>query len=460
MAQENYNENESMKGTSLEKEYDATFDADEKINNLLKLSSSSFTRYFQPKLKLDEIGLTDPVKRGRLKTLRGLTTTVKDLGVINPIHVLKLEVEDEDDEIKYILLDGFRRMYGARRNGQEEIDAIVWDFEDKEQGVDLALFLGLLLNKRQKHTWSEIWDLYQILEAQSDITPGTLESLLQLESGEAMKLKDVMLCNPNHDDKYQEVIDNLLMDKKSLDGCYKMLQKLRKDEDVLDKEDEQGVDNTVAGAEDLKQEKENNKRDLSDEEVMELLEMTEDLDNLTDVEEGDFKELNQAAEGFEEKQVVGERHPLEKELRNAVLARDKFTCQCCGLNMGAGSRNGLIAVHHKLPVHVGGKDTMENLTTLCLNCHVSLHIMERNGGSIMMSKADFEALTSEEQISLRKILKLARVAVEADRRRGLTKEEIKKQTASSVRHIMPGEGLSENQEAYANYKRKQKSEKE
>ena len=233
-----------------------------------------------------------------------------------------------------------------------------------------------------------------------------------------------------------------------------MLQKLIKEEDDIAKEDAQGVD-IVEGAENLKQDKESNKRDLTDEEVMELLEMTEDLDDLNDVEEGDFKELNKAADGFDEKQVVGERHPLEKELRNAVLARDKFVCQCCGLNMGAGSRNGLIAVHHKLPVHVGGKDVLENLTTLCLNCHVTLHIMERNGGSIMMSKADFDALTSDEQLSLRKILKLARVAVEADKRRGLSKEEIRKQTASSVRHIMPGEGLSENQEAYEAYKRKQ-----
>ena len=345
-------------------------------------------------------------------------------------------------------------MYGAKRNGQDEIEAIVWDFEDTEQGVELALFIGLLLNRTQKHSWSEIWDLYQILEVQSDITPGTLEYLLQLDSGDAMKLKDVMLCD------YPEVKDTLLMEKKNLEGCYKMLQKLRKEEDELTKEDEKGVDNTVEGAENLKQDKDSNKRDLSDEEVMELLEMTEDLNDLNDVEEGDFKELNKTADGFDEKQIVGERHPLEKELRNAVLARDKFTCQCCGLNMGAGSRNGLIAVHHKLPVHVGGKDVMENLTTLCLNCHVSLHIMERNGGSIMMSKDDFEGLTPAEQLSLRKILKLARVAVEADRRRGLSKDEIRKQTASSVRHIMPGEGLSENQEAYAAYKRKQARTKE
>ena len=448
MAKETYNDSENVKGTSLEQEYDATFDDDEKVNNLLKLKSSNFKQTFAT-IRIDEIGLTDPVKRARVKSIRGLTSTVRDMNIINPIHVLKLNTEDEDDDMKYILLDGFRRMYGAKRNGLDEINAIVWSFEDTEQGVDLALFIGLLLNKRRKHEWSEIWDLYQILEVQFEgITPGTLESLLQLEGGEAMKLKDVMLCD------YPEVKDTLLTNKKTLDGCYKMLQKLIKEEDDIAKEDAQGVD-IVEGAENLKQDKESNKRDLTDEEVMELLEMTEDLDDLNDVEEGDFKELNKAADGFDEKQVVGERHPLEKELRNAVLARDKFVCQCCGLNMGAGSRNGLIAVHHKLPVHVGGKDVLENLTTLCLNCHVTLHIMERNGGSIMMSKADFDALTSDEQLSLRKILKLARVAVEADKRRGLSKEEIRKQTASSVRHIMPGEGLSENQEAYEAYKRKQ-----
>ena len=77
----------------------------------------------------------------------------------------------------------------------------------------------------RKHSWKEIWDLYRILELQHSLTPGVLEYLLQLEGGDAMKLKDVMLCD------YEEVKAALMNNEKNLEACYKMLQKLRKEED-------------------------------------------------------------------------------------------------------------------------------------------------------------------------------------------------------------------------------------
>lgn len=436
-----YNDEESMQGTTLEKEYDAIFDGDEKASALLKLTSDAFTRTYE-KIKIHQIGLTDPIKKGRIKTMTGLTSTVKDLGVVTPIHVMTVSEEVADEDYKYVLLDGLRRMFGAMRNGQDEIDAIVWDFKDKDQGVDLALFLSLMLNRTQRRNWGEIWDLYRVLEMQSAITPGTLEYLLQLESGEAMKLKDVMLCD------YEEVRQALLNNEKTLDGAYKMLQKLRKEEDKLAMEDATGIADTVEGAGDIASDNTGEKGSLSEQDVIELLEMADDIDSIDSVGEDDFDSLNKVSDDFVDQQKAGERHPLDPALRQAVLARDDFTCTCCDLRM-IGSRLGLIAVHHKLPVHVGGKDVLDNLTTLCLNCHVNLHIMERNGGSIMMSKEDYEALTEKEQISLKRALKLARVAIEADKRRGLSKQEVHDKTADSIRHIMPGAGLKENQMAYS-----------
>ena len=46
-----------------------------------------------------------------------------------------------------------------------------------------------------------------------------------------MKLKDVMLCD------YDEPYAMLLNNEKDLEACYKLLQKLRKEEDQLAKED-------------------------------------------------------------------------------------------------------------------------------------------------------------------------------------------------------------------------------
>lgn len=436
---------------SFQEEYDEVFTGDERVSNLLKLTSDSFTREKRT-IKIKEIGFTDPIKKGRQDTMSGLTSTIRDLGILQPIHVMAVSEESEEDDYKYILLDGLRRVFGAAKNGVEEVDAIVWDFKDKDLGMDLAVYVSLLLNRNQRRDWKENWHYYQILELQSsDITPGTIEYLLQLEAGDAMKLKDVMLCN------YDEVKQALLNGEKGLDACYKMLTKLRKEEDRLAMEDATGVDDSIEGAENLTS-GEGGLPQLSDDDVKELLDMVDDLDEDMDVDEDDFDSMNRSSFG-DEQQKVGERHPLDPALRQAVLARDKFTCKCCGMKL-IGARLGLIAVHHVLPVHTGGKDILDNLVTLCVGCHLSLHIMERNGGSIMMSKDDYEELSEGEQASLKKALKLARIAIEADKRKGLSKEDVAKATADAIRHPMPGAGMKDNQTAYAIEGQKQAQEVE
>lgn len=439
-----YNESENMQGTSLEAEYDSVFTGEEKADMLLKLTSDKFQRYPE-RIKISQIGFTEPIKRGRKQTMSGLTTSIKDIGVVTPIHVMLTEdsnLSDDDSDYKYLMLDGVRRVFGAMKNGIEEIDAIVWDFEDKERGMDLALVLSLVLNRVQRREWGEIWDLYQILELQSAITPGTLEYLLQLNGGDAMKLKDVMLGD------YEEPKQMLLNNEKDLEACYKLLQKLRKEEDKLAKEDATGFSDTVEGADEVSSnniETEDGGQ-LSDQDVLELLEMADDSD-IDDVSDDDFDELNK---GIDEHQVVGERHPLDPALKSAVLSRDNFKCRCCGF--GGAAALGVLAVHHILPVHTGGSDTIDNLTTLCLNHHILLHCAERNGGKLQMTKEEFDSYSEEEQTALKKCLKLAKVAVEADKRKNLSIEEVKKLTTDSIRHPMPGAGLKDNQKAYSESK--------
>jgi 5-methylcytosine-specific restriction endonuclease McrA len=52
-----------------------------------------------------------------------------------------------------------------------------------------------------------------------------------------------------------------------------------------------------------------------------------------------------------------EYHEITKELRNYVLTRDNDLCQLCG---GAGDHT-----HHVLYKSLGGKNTANNLITLC-----------------------------------------------------------------------------------------------
>lgn len=434
-------ENESRINADDYVDYGETKDGtEERALNLLSLTSDKFSLSTEV-IKIGEIGLSEPTKRGRQKTMIGLTQSVKDMGILTPIHVMKVAEEDATEDYKYVLIDGLRRMFGAIKNGMTEICATVWDFEDKDKGMELLLPLSLMLNRQQKRQWSEVWDLYRILELQSAITPGTLEFLLQLEAGDAMRLKDVMLCD------YSEVKEALLSGEKNLDACYKMLQKMRKEEDQLGKDDATGFGDTVEGAEEVAGDVTEGSEQLTDQDVLELLEMADNLDDDSEVSSDDFSDMSTPDSDFVDQQKVGERHPLDPALRQAVLARDDFTCRCCGMKM-IGVRLGLIAVHHILPVHVGGKDSMNNLTTLCLSCHNTLHCLERNGGTIMMSEQNYNELFPSEKSSLKRALKLARIAIEADKRRGMSKEQVANVTRDVLRHPMPGVNLKENQAIY------------
>lgn len=430
---------ESERNDALDREYDSSFSGDERITNMLKLTSDAFTREYRT-IKISEIGITDPVKQGRKSTLTGLSGTVKEMGVLQPIHVMTVEQEVEDDDYKYILLDGLRRIFAAKRNGNEEIDAIVWDFKDKDYGIDNALTISCLLNNNKRKKWEEIWNLYQVLEMQKSVSPGTIETLLQLEAGDAMKLKDVMLSD------YPEVKGALIDGSKDLEACYKMLTKLRKEEDSLAKEDETGISDMVEDTEEMvDQSKE--KPMLSEQDTKELLDLADNLEDLDNVEDDDFDDLNK---GEDERQVVGDRHPLDAALKSAVLSRDNFRCKCCGF--GGPAALGVLAVHHVIPVHCSGKDELGNLTTLCLNHHILLHIAERNGGKLQMTREEFESYSEEEQTALKKCLKLAKVAVEADKRRNMSLDDVKKATSDSIKHPMPGTDLKENTKVYEKYK--------
>lgn len=430
-------ENDGVANSSLASEYDEVFTGEEKLSNLLKITSDSYTRSFE-KIKLNQIGFTDPVKQGRKETMSGLSTIVRDLGVLDPIDVMTVPEESEDETYKYVLISGLRRVFAALKNGQTEIDAIVWDFKDKDQGNDLALYLGLMLNRTQRRSWGEIWHLYQVLELQSAITPGTLEYLLQLQSGDAMKLKDVMLCS------YDEVKQALLNNEKDLDGCYKMLAKLRKEENQLEIEDSMGAADTVEGAEDIASDNTGEQGQLSDQDVMELLEMVDGADE--DVTDEDFDDMNRSSFD-EEHQKVGERHPVDPAIRQGTFQRDNFRCRCCGT--GGVAFLGTLVYHHAIPVSAHGADSVDNGLTLCDSCHQILHCAEKAGGKIPMTKEQFEEYSDGEQLRIKRILKFAKIAVEAHKRVGNSRDKIVKEAVISGRHRMPGETLKETQIGFA-----------
>ncbi|MDO9693766.1 MAG: HNH endonuclease signature motif containing protein [Candidatus Latescibacteria bacterium] len=65
------------------------------------------------------------------------------------------------------------------------------------------------------------------------------------------------------------------------------------------------------------------------------------------------------------------RRAVPPRLRRLVLARDGHRCQAEGCG-----RAQHLQVHHRMPIEVGGRATLDNLITLCGRCHRALHERE------------------------------------------------------------------------------------
>ena len=445
--------NEISKDSSIAQEYQASFTEEERITSVLNSRSDSF-KVSHGVVSLLELSPTLPLKESRRQTYKGLTQSVKELGILTPIHVMLtegyksyLEAGDfsepwtkEEFGDKYILIDGFRRVWAGLTNKMTEAPAVIWDFKDMDLAMELLTPLSLLLNKTQHRDWKETWGLYQILETTSLMTPATLEYLLQLQPGDAMKLKDVMLC------EYDEVREDLLRESKTLQQCYNTLQKLRKEENQLELDDQRGL-SEVEGADGVVGDMTSGEGQLSYNEVKKLLEFDdEEIENLSDE---DFEDLA----GKEDEGVVIDRRKGEdipRELKQAALARDNYTCQISGTGLDGGLSMTLalsiLQVHHIIPLYLGGKNTLDNLVTVRMDLHTWIHVAERLGGKIGMSPEQFKAMEFEKKKELYGALQYGKLIVDEIKRQGksVTDKALQQASYEATRFKMPGTDLKEN----------------
>ncbi len=70
-------------------------------------------------------------------------------------------------------------------------------------------------------------------------------------------------------------------------------------------------------------------------------------------------------------------------LRKKVFERDNFTCQKCKIQDKTAR---ILEAHHVIPLYNGGKDELDNVLTLCSDCH---HFAPNN-------KQEFENYIKEE----------------------------------------------------------------
>jgi 5-methylcytosine-specific restriction protein A len=425
-------------------------DGDERITSALALSKDSYT--LSPAvIAISEILVPRPVKDSRRETYKGISRSIEELGVLNPVHVMVTESyaehldegkKPEDFEgYKYVLIDGLRRLFSATKGGLKKVNAMVWNFKDKEKGSEALLLISLVLNKHQRKSWSEIWYLYQILEETSALTPGEIEYLLGLETGDASKLKEIM----TRADDFPEPKDDLLAKKKNLQQSFNALNKAMKEQDALSKEDISGVsgmqqvDGIVeAGGSDNK---------LSDSQVKEILDMD---DGDLELQEDDFDAMLNPGP---EVQKVGDRHPLDPALKAESLMHDGYKCTCCGLGEFLPMRYKLAILqsHHKISVANGGPDSVENLATLCQSCHTLVHTLLWCGLKFGMSKEDFDALPTDEREKLKNILRLAKIDYEAARRLGKNMDRVKEDNRNPSQFKMPMTDMRQNAEAIREY---------
>ena len=400
------------------------------------LSGQKYERVYK-EIRVEDIVVSDVTKNSRQDTMVGLTANIAETGrVLVPIDVIEMPSVDGGDPM-YLLVHGARRMYGAVRNAFKTIPAYVWKFNNFEKAAELAFLLGLVLNRQQEHSVKEVWASMRILEHSYSLKPSEIERLFNiLDNGDAMKLKDVVLG------EFDEPREHLLSGAKGLEQCYRLLQKLRKEEDKLALEDTQGIlSETELGKETVVEDADGEVTRLTHEEAAEVMELAKPLDS---------EELE--SEMFTEK-LVEDNHQnrkndgdddLPQQMKEKIKIRDKMCCQCCSKDHpeNAASFLSQLVVHHKIPVHAGGLDSEDNLITLCIGCHHALHVMERIG-KLMVTEEEYKKLTPDRQKIILNAYNLARIAIIAGQKKGYGVKERKEVTEASLRHKFPGREIKE-----------------
>lgn len=103
---------------------------------------------------------------------------------------------------------------------------------------------------------------------------------------------------------------------------------------------------------------------------------------------------------------------VDEEIRIQVFKRDNYTCLCCGKTKKKGKRLQL-EVDHIIPRKFGGKDTVDNLQTLCLLCNRKKGINEVNFRKIhtpLLQQKELETFilsqSEEPENNLRRIINM------------------------------------------------------
>lgn len=344
-----------------------------------------------------------------------LVRSIKSTGLIEPIVVGPTATEG-----LYVLLAGYRRIVACARAGKRRIPCIV----NNKVSTEEIPVLEAMYNHSKKYSIKEQIDYIDYLEKQKGIMSASMiEYLLQMNSGDYTKLKDIL--NDNDDD----IVDKLLSGAYDIATAFRKLEQRRKKESIEEKEnrkaaavyndtEESGMDMIEGSGEEAEPE-----AALTDEEISNLAISASELNDSDDEDVNEMLEEANNIDGFKpHKQDPKNRERLDPVLRKSVLARDNNTCKICEQISGM-EYTEVLDVHHIQEVYLGGTDDIDNLITACTCCHKLVHLFGRGELNIR----PFDEMDEAEQKKFKRIIKLGTIIRKGMALKGMKVEELKKQ---------------------------------
>lgn len=370
------------------------------------------------------------VKRIRQsQNVDSLTRSIKSTGLLTPIVVATTQTDGI-----YVLLDGFRRILACARAGKRMIPCNI----NKKVSTPEIPILEAMYNHSKKYSIKEQIDYIDYLEKERGIMSASMiEYLLQMNSGDYTKLKDIL--TDNDDDIVTKMLDGVY----TIEMAFKKLEQRRKKESMEEKEnrksalvygneEESGI-YQVAGAGEEGEEG----AELTDEEIAALAINASDLDNVDNESIEDLMEEGNSIQGFQpHKQDPKYRERLDPALRKSVLAKFDNECQICKQIKGQEYVE-CIDIHHIQEVYLGGNDDIENLIPACTCCHKLIHLYGR--GELYIRP--MEELSTEEQAKFKRVMKLGNIIRKGMALKGMKKDQLKKlDNCDTIGRTKPGTG--------------------
>ena len=104
------------------------------------------------------------------------------------------------------------------------------------------------------------------------------------------------------------------------------------------------------------------------------------------------------------------RRAISKKLRFEVLKRDKFTCQYCGKK----SPDIILHLDHIKPVSKGGKNTLLNLVTSCVDCNLGKGARELSDESEIEKQKNHLSALAEKQDQIKMMIDWRESMIDSD----------------------------------------------